>query len=1019
MAENNSSFQKGKKLNSKSFSDHIEAQYEVSQYDMQWMNQLNDKFKKIESLVKQINKMQEDAGDKKVKSLEEESTKLKEQLLIMKQMEQSGDYAVEKKIKIDTELAEAWENVAKAQYKIMSESGNASESQLERILQVKQKAEESAKKTKTDLKKTEEALKIVNSGKATEKFVAGVKELSSDLMKLANTQNLNKIVTGMTGGSIDDKMSLMNSTKATFGMTSTKEFEGFKNSLMSETQSLNKTIGKSMFGAKDVRNYMSQLANIGITSTQLAQQQLKAALVGNKYLGVSEESQRLMVQTMKKNGDTTLMTKQNNKIASLLSSQINLSKEQLDEITKAQFKQSDALLNLGPEAYEKFNNTFTPGQAALTESFGENVAGSIKNIYDDLLMNGTSSQYAGKFSNLGGMLDSVQGGDYQKFTDLLLNDSLFKQQMNMLKTNSNSGEIRQGLGIDSNMSSIGNILNSDSLNLYKTKLAEANTATSTASDKKTQDLVANQEISLLDQIKNKLSLTFDKLPWGVFFSLANVAFGLYIASKSWEVIKSIKNFVGKGIDLIKLGKNAKDVVSVAGNAASAASNVAAGGAAKTGLLAKTGTFLKGAFTTAGKSGLGSVLSSTGAKVLGGVGGGIALGVDAYKGVKKADAWGTSKTSAGIGGALGGTSSGWKGALGGAAKGAAIGTMFGPIGTAVGAGVGGILGAIGGKNIAKGFDAIGDFAKKSGKAIGNWAKKGLEDFKEQREKRIEQQKEMVKAIGNGLSKGWNKVKGWFGKGGPEGVYGVGGGGADYSHKPWPITAGYPKYPSGKSHKGVDFGVSRKTPVGSSTSGTVESIVRGITREGWLGNTDGYGWGNHVRVRGLDGNLYTYAHLSQVNVNRGDKINAGTVVGLSGNTGSSTGPHLHYQVNGPTGGLLDPFNYFSDSIWYPGNTSGISYYATEDGSSSSQTSSNNTKISSIAARSKYISPSLLARIGGTGGGYGVGGDTGSSVNGAADRIIAKLDELAARQNEQETLLQAFSNSNRVPREFGGAY
>ena len=99
--------------------------------------------------------------------------------------------------------------------------------------------------------------------------------------------------------------------------------------------------------------------------------------------------------------------------------------------------------------------------------------------------------------------------------------------------------------------------------------------------------------------------------------------------------------------------------------------------------------------------------------------------DAYRGVKKAKEWGTSKTSAGIGGFLGGTKSGkagaGRGAMKGAALGAAIGMPFGgPVGMAIGGAIGaiagGVLGAVGGKNLAKGLDFIGEKIKKLLKGI---------------------------------------------------------------------------------------------------------------------------------------------------------------------------------------------------------------------------------------------------------------------------------------------------------------
>lgn len=86
--------------------------------------------------------------------------------------------------------------------------------------------------------------------------------------------------------------------------------------------------------------------------------------------------------------------------------------------------------------------------------------------------------------------------------------------------------------------------------------------------------------------------------------------------------------------------------------------------------------------------------------------------------------------------------------------------------------------------------------------------------------------------------------------------------------------------------VDFGVSVGTPVMSFKSGTV--IVA---------KSDGYngGYGNYIVVN-HEGSCQTqYSHLSKVQVSVGDKVSMGETIGLSGNTGRSTGPHLHFNVS----------------------------------------------------------------------------------------------------------------------------
>jgi murein DD-endopeptidase MepM/ murein hydrolase activator NlpD len=112
------------------------------------------------------------------------------------------------------------------------------------------------------------------------------------------------------------------------------------------------------------------------------------------------------------------------------------------------------------------------------------------------------------------------------------------------------------------------------------------------------------------------------------------------------------------------------------------------------------------------------------------------------------------------------------------------------------------------------------------------------------------------------------------------------------------------PKGKSrsHKGIDLAVGVGTDVFSVDDGTV-------VRAAWQGGDDkfhvktvkgkkktfhGHGWGLHIKVRHPNGLLTVYAHLSALNVQKGMKVKAGQKIGESGNTGSSGGPHLHFET-----------------------------------------------------------------------------------------------------------------------------
>ena len=107
--------------------------------------------------------------------------------------------------------------------------------------------------------------------------------------------------------------------------------------------------------------------------------------------------------------------------------------------------------------------------------------------------------------------------------------------------------------------------------------------------------------------------------------------------------------------------------------------------------------------------------------------------------------------------------------------------------------------------------------------------------------------------------------------------------------------------GKMHKGVDLAVPYGTPLYASGDGEVTEIENGCAAQGYYGNPCGGKYGNHIYIQ--IGNIeLRYAHLSAVYVTKGP-VKQGQLVGASGNSGSSTGPHCHFEVR-PNGTPQDP-------------------------------------------------------------------------------------------------------------------
>lgn len=110
---------------------------------------------------------------------------------------------------------------------------------------------------------------------------------------------------------------------------------------------------------------------------------------------------------------------------------------------------------------------------------------------------------------------------------------------------------------------------------------------------------------------------------------------------------------------------------------------------------------------------------------------------------------------------------------------------------------------------------------------------------------------------------------------------------------------------KNHTGIDYLCPSGTPVLAAEAGTVIFA-------GWK---DG-GYGYCVFIRHSDNMVTIYEHLlKDIPVSLGQKVARSQVIGWSGSTGNSTGPHLHFEMRDVNGNPVDPMNYLHSSIEKP--------------------------------------------------------------------------------------------------------
>lgn len=101
---------------------------------------------------------------------------------------------------------------------------------------------------------------------------------------------------------------------------------------------------------------------------------------------------------------------------------------------------------------------------------------------------------------------------------------------------------------------------------------------------------------------------------------------------------------------------------------------------------------------------------------------------------------------------------------------------------------------------------------------------------------------------------------------------------------------------KMHSGVDFAAPKGTPIYATGDGVVKEV-----------KTVFGGYGKYIEIDHGFGFVTRYAHMNDFKVKKGQKVKRGDIIGTVGNTGSSTAPHIHYEVM-KDGKFVNPVNYF---------------------------------------------------------------------------------------------------------------
>jgi murein DD-endopeptidase MepM/ murein hydrolase activator NlpD len=112
--------------------------------------------------------------------------------------------------------------------------------------------------------------------------------------------------------------------------------------------------------------------------------------------------------------------------------------------------------------------------------------------------------------------------------------------------------------------------------------------------------------------------------------------------------------------------------------------------------------------------------------------------------------------------------------------------------------------------------------------------------------------------------------------------------------------HPIYKRRKMHTGADFTAPTGTPIYATGDGVVYKVV-----------SSKRGYGNHIVIQHDFGYQTLYAHMFKFNVRKGQKVKRTDVIGYVGSTGTSTAPHLHYEVV-KNGKKVNPINFFVNDL-----------------------------------------------------------------------------------------------------------
>lgn len=926
---------------------------------------------------------------------------------------------------------------------------------------------------------------IEEEGKAAEKtFKASGKDFAQAIKKTA-TDAKNWVKGIKDTLNIEDLARNAEMSSAQKLQTQLQQMYGFSRAEFQQWKTSGKSgMDSTLYSSEDFKKAIELVPELNL-SAQKAIDLMPTIVRGQKLLGMTAEEQKQLSVLSNRTG-RDMLTYTTNRIAQYMKKDENLNIKQLNEMISLNASLATRASDFGIDS-EEFSESLNNATKAMTDVFGQesgkdnvyrSAMESIMSNYEQAaLAYGMSEGDLRKYLNNGGTLfdlnknssgaagtlykelmynyDNVMN-DWQKYSEKVGDQNLanlVKAQVDAQRKNQDlSTQTRANAATKSDTRALNDIEKKYGDNLSLTQKAYS-------------------------WFSNWVDNNFDWVTTENFYK------NVIALLSSIEFAVTVGQGIVKGIDIVKalLGKGGGS--SLGGKLLGSASR----GTGAIGLLSKVGAEAHllpgGAGVAAGTTG--SALAGAGILASGALGVGM-MGYDAYKGYKEGGL-GTAARYAFGGTATKESSSsdklkaGLGNGLKGAALGAAIGSVIPGVGTLVGGLVGAGLGLVGAgisqsfaksdkvrekqleeqRRIAKntassaasmealrsGMSLTGnsydsrvprkatmsdselklngdDFSGKSSPAKDSnnnkTPKPGDSDFigpvKPKTPTKPQPNNPFPKKTLGGTQGGIPRNAGGFSISDGDRGSGIQSASNKGSGYPWNVTSGY-GWRNGIWHGGVDFGIPLGTKIGAAKAGTV-------IETGW--DKGGGGW--HTAIRTDNGLRYSYLHqvedpASAVGLKVGMKVKKGDLIGYSGTSGMSTGPHLHFQVDKGYGSwnsglwMFDtdtPFKYITDGLF---SASGSSYTGSgsdyDDSSSSSKKEfKSSSDINEILSSTYKVN--LSKAYGGT---YGVGsGGTGFKDNTLSDvvsglaEIKQTLINLSDRQTQDERIMNMISRQPR---------